>query len=396
LLKQLVNSLRKHVIWKLTSRWETQREFGVNLSGYLSSQFGVGTSSRAFAEALKQANVPLALNNRVSPHHEGHRSVFDNSFSDTNPYRINIIHYNADVAKYFFEELGPSYFHSRFNVGIWYWELANFPKQWYNRFKYLNELWVVSQFIAESLSKVSPIPIVKVRYPLSVPPNIPPLDARRRYGLKEEFILLFVFDFNSYFERKNLNGLLRAYTNAFNNRIDVLLILNSINGGRHPNESSALREMLQNTSVRHIEGPLSELDYYALFAAANCYVSLHRSEGFGVPMAEAMCLGKPVIATGYSGNMEYMNANNSLPVKFKIVKLEENYGPYEKGNIWAEPDIEHATELLKWVHENQDEAETIGKQARIDVKKTLNQALAGQEMKRRLETISAKMERQEK
>jgi len=288
--------------------------------------------------------------------------------------------------------VGSSYVRDRFNIGIWYWELANFPKQWLDRFKYIDELWAVSQFMVDSFSRVSPIPVVKVRYPLTVTDNISPLDARRRYGLKDEFVFFFVFDFHSYYERKNPAGLLRAYSNAFSNRPDILLLVNSINGDAHPRELTKLRDLSRASNVRIIEGPLNEQNYYALFRAADCYVSLHRSEGFGIPMAEAMYLGKPVIATGYSGNMEYMNSSNSLLIKYNMTKLDETFGPYEKGNVWADPDIGHATELLKWVYENRDEAEMIGQRARIEVRKTLSMAVAGQEMKERLQSIHTKMQ----
>lgn len=373
--------------------WSAASDFGVNLTGYFSGQFGVGTSARAFAEALDQADVPLVLNKRVAGSHVQRQFFSDDAFSNRNPYRINIVHLNADEAKYFFSEVGPEYSQGKLNVGIWYWELSNFPEKWQDRFQYYDELWVVSRFTAESLSKVSPIPIVKVRYPLPAPTyTISPIEARRRYGIRDEqFVFLFVFDFHSLFERKNPHGLLRAFSDAFKGRDEVVLIVSSINGRAHPRELSLLRSESKGLNVRLMEEHLSRPDYHALFSAANCYVSLHRSEGFGVPIAEAMRLGKPVIATGYSGNMDHMNLHNSLPVKFRLIELAKTYGPYEKGNVWADPDIGHATELMRWVSENRDEADRIGKRAQTEIEETLDPRLAGQDMKKRLELMTAKI-----
>jgi len=368
-------------------------EFGVNLAGYFTGQFGVGTSARAFAEALEQASVPLVLNNQTAPSHVQRAFLPNDAFCNDNPYRINIIHINADEAKYFFSTVGPEYSHNRFNIGIWYWELSNFPEKWQDRFQYYQELWVLSRFTAESLSKASPIPIVKVRYPLPAPTHtILPREARRRYGIRDEqFVFLFVFDFHSSIERKNPHGLLRAFSDAFKGQNDVLLLINGINGHAHSDELSMLRNKSKGLNVRILEEHLSRPDYHALFSAANCYASLHRSEGFGVPIAEAMLLGKPVIATGYSGNMDYMNLNNSLPIKFKMIQLNESHGPYEKGNVWADPDIEHASGLMRWVYENRDEADRIGGRAQIEIRETLNPTLAGREMKERLKLISSKI-----
>src|SRR5208282_1378198 len=143
-------------------------------------------------------------------------------------------------------------------------------------------------------------------------------------------------------------GLLRAFQQAFNRNENALLVLNAINGSSHPNDLQILRKTAEDLNVLLIEDHLTPVDYYALFSAADCYVSLHRAEGLGLPMAEAMSLGKPVIATGYSGNTDFMNHTNSLLVKFDLVRLEKTFGPYEKGNLWANPDVDHAAQLMRW------------------------------------------------
>jgi hypothetical protein len=100
-----------------------------------------------------------------------------------------------------------------------------------------------------------------------------------------------------------------------------------------------------------------------------------------------MYLGKPVIATAYSGNMDFMNVNNSLLVKYELVQLDKDYGPYEKGNLWADPDAEHAAELMRWTYENQDKAAAMGKRGSMDVKQSMDPTVAAQEIRSRLEQI---------
>ena len=131
--------------------------------------------------------------------------------------------------------------------------------------------------------------------------------------------------------------------------------------------------------------PRSEVQ--ALLANCDSYVSLHRSEGLGLTMAETMLLGKPTIATGYSGNLDFMTATNSFPVHFDRVKLDRDYPPYPRGCTWAEPSVEHAASLMRWVYENREEAATIAKVGQATVAALLSPAAAAQRMAMRLAEI---------
>jgi glycosyltransferase involved in cell wall biosynthesis len=126
----------------------------------------------------------------------------------------------------------------------------------------------------------------------------------------------------------------------------------------------------------------------ALFASADCYVSLHRAEGVGLGMAEAMFLGKPVIGTNYSGNLDFMNAENSLLVDYCMTELSEGVATYERGSRWAEPSIEHAAELMRFVYEHQDEAKAIGSRASDSVRATLSPELTAKQILQRLHQIT--------
>jgi len=135
------------------------------------------------------------------------------------------------------------------------------------------------------------------------------------------------------------------------------------------------------------DGYIDRREVNALINASDCFVSLHRAEGFGLPIAEAMYMNKPVIATGWSGNMDFMNVENSFPVRFKLQHLGHDVGPYRKGIRWAEPDLHHAAELMEFVTRNPERARQVGKAAGRDIKQRLSCAAVGRMIRDRLETI---------
>jgi glycosyltransferase involved in cell wall biosynthesis len=362
-------------------------EFGANLAGFFTGQFGIAASSRAFADALKLAEVPYVINNVVSEVH-GERRKIPSIPARTNPYAINLVHVNADLAEQFFDSNGPAYREGKYNIGIWYWEMPRFRSRWESAFRFYDEIWVTSSFTQRCLSTVSPVPVVKIRYPLFLDTSIVEGKARRSFDLTEDlYVFLFMFDFSGGFERKNSLALLKAFRLAFGPDERVLLVINHINSWLNPTAAKILVKTSSCLNVRMIDKHLSERDYLSLLAASDCYVSLHRSEGLGLTLAQAMFLGKPVIATAYSGNMDFMTTENSLLVRYRLVELDRDYGPYEKGNEWAEPDINHAAELMRWAYENQEEARTLARTGSDEIKQYMNPIEASKEIRARLEQI---------
>jgi glycosyltransferase involved in cell wall biosynthesis len=345
------------------------------------------TSPGSLAECVKQlvcalqaARIPFVVND-VSTGRDMTLSAY---LSDDNPYPVNIIHINASEAREFVVSRPSSYFERRINVGIWYWELPTLPTKWVPYFKLYDEIWVTSRFIHEALSKVSSMPIRKIPFPLTIDTPICQL-PRERFGLKESMCaFVFTFDYQSVFERKNPLAVVQAFRDAFDRRDEALLIINSIHSHADLENSRRLRDAAREARILILDGRLTRPDYFALLAAADCYVSLHRSEGFGITMAQSMYLGKPVIATGYSGNLEFMNKDNSLPVRFNLVELDKNYGPYEKGNIWAEPDVKQAVDLMRWVYDHRNESRKLGGIASRDVRRQMDPKVVGDEIRSRL------------
>lgn len=356
---------------------------GINIAGQIASESGVGEAARSSIRAIEAAGIPHVLNNIPGLSRQNDLTYTD--FSEGNPYMINLIHVNADGAPDFFLR-GPGRFKDRYNIGYWLWELSEFPRQWRDSFRFFDEIWTSSDFCAESISKSSPVPVVKI--PLAV--EVKGLKNLKRpdFGLEEDkFIFLFVFDFYSYIERKNPLAAVEAFRRAFGGSTRAQLVLKCSNSHWNIRERDRLLEASRGLDVKLIDGYLGKEELHTLVSLCDCYLSLHRSEGFGFTLAEAMYLEKPVIATGYSGNMDFMDDTNSFLVRHSMVKIEKESGPYKKGNVWAEPDASHAAELLRLVYENSDLARKVGRKAAADIKALLCPASVGKMIHARVAEI---------
>ena len=363
---------------------EFRGETGVNLVGYINSESGVGEAARANIRALECSGIHFALNNLTSPSRQGD-FTYTNIIQE-NPYVFNLVHSNADAVTSFLNEKQINYLAGKYNIAFWYWELSNFPSIWFDRFQYFHEIWVASSFCQEAISRVSPIPVVKV--PPSIVINSLKQVDRPYFGIeKNAFAFLFIFDLFSYVERKNPFAVIDAFRRAFQGRDDVLLVLKFSNPEWNKEGRQQIAEAIKGLNVKLIDGYLDKDEVHALMNLSDCYVSLHRSEGFGLPLAEAMYLGKPVIATGYSSNTDFMTVNNSFLVKYDLVKIEKDIGPYKKGNVWAEPDTGHAAELMRLVFENRELARRTGERAAADIRKNLSPEATGRVIKERLQRI---------
>ena len=341
--------------------------FGVNALGLFESEKGMGEAARSTIRALEAVDIPHVLNNFVdemSANNDTSRRLF----TQTNPYHFNLLHINADTTLAF----GPrnrDYFHKRYNIGYWNWELSWFPEEWSESFDYYDEVWVPSTFTRQSVASRTALPVHCVPYSIQVPRLLPAAAARQQWGLPQDaFLFLFAYDFHSFFARKNPLATLEAFRLAFGDQRDVHLVLKSVHGSDAPRELEQVVAALRGHSQIHlVDRVVSRSEMSNLMQACDAYVSLHRSEGFGLLMAEAMAMGKPVIATDYSANRDYLTAENGLPVRYQMVEIERDHGPYRKGAWWAEPDVSHAAELMRRLVDDPELGPHLGQLARRDI-----------------------------
>ena len=341
---------------------------GINVAGYLRAELGVGEAARqviAAAEAAGEAVATFTFGQTRS--RQGH--PFDDLepvAGVANPYDVNLVTVNADQMDRFARVVGPQFFEGRTTVGYWAWEVEEFPPLWPRAFELVDEIWMNSEFAAAALRKATDLPVHAL--PLTVAaPEVPDL-GRDDLGLPGGFLFLFSFDFASVFERKNPLAVVRAFTTAFGAGEGPTLVLKSINGDRHLRDLERLRhEISGRPDILLLDGYLPAGHKNALTALCDAYVSLHRAEGFGLTMAEAMALGKPTIATAYSGNLEFMTDDNSYLVRWDPAEVPPGADPYPPGSPWAEPDVEHAASLMRRVVDDPEEAARIGERAREDL-----------------------------
>jgi glycosyltransferase involved in cell wall biosynthesis len=364
----------------------------INLVGPYRAQIGLGEGFRSTVRACQAAEIRTSVYDMGAP--ERLRSFGDwppeNLNTDHRDPIFNILHFAADFLPTVRSIFGSGFFNHRYNIGYWVWEMEYLPKSWRPYVESFNEVWTPSTFCLEIFSREVQVPVI--RMPHNVAPKPPDGINRRELGLPEDgFIFLVMADFASIAERKNPLGAIEAFSRAFGSKREgVFLCLKTIGAHSGRQTMQAMGPFVHNSdSIIHLDGVFDRPRIDALINTCDCLVSLHRSEGFGLPIAEAMYLGKPVIATGYSGNMDFMNLENSFPVRFELVELEENIGPFEKGYTWAEPDGEHAAELMRKVAGAPDLCASVGMRAAGKIRKEFSPERTGHLVRSRLERIIA-------
>jgi glycosyltransferase involved in cell wall biosynthesis/SAM-dependent methyltransferase len=367
---------------------------GVMLVGYLRAELGVGQGARLLAEALESADIAYAtLVNTETVSRQNH--VFKGGANDgRRDFDVNIVSVNADQFPTFANQVGPGFFAGRYTIGQWAWELEVFPEQFHGALNLVDEIWAVSEFTRAAIASVTSKPVFAVPHPI-VTPRVPVSVDRTVLGLPEDRkIFLFCFDLLSVFERKNPLGLVDAYSRAFDIDDGATLVLKVINGDRSVPDLERLRlAVADRPDVLLIEDYFDSDKLAALMDVADCYVSLHRSEGFGLTMAEAMALGKPVIATAYSGNLDFMNADTAYLVGWTKGTVPAGCSPYPEGAMWAEPDLNDAARLMRKVFEQPDEAKDVGRRAKDAVTRGHSTDQRAEFVRQRFDTIHRRPER---
>ena len=360
-----------------------EESWGVNVAGYLRSELGVGEAARTVITGLDARGVPLMpIHGAYVPNsRQGHAFAFLGT--DAAPFPVNLICVNADQLPSFLRDAGRRFCAGRYTIGFWWWEVTTFPQRSLGALDLVDEVWVGSEHVAEALRSVSNVAVVKVRIPVTMPPIVP--YSRAQLGLPDGFLFFFMFDFHSVLERKNPMGVIDAFKRAFEPGSGASLVIKCINQQSKRDDYDRLRMAAESHADVHIiDSYVSAREKDAMLAACDCYVSLHRSEGFGLTPAEAMHLGKPVIATRYSGNLDYMTDENSYLVDYEMRPIGDGNFPYPPEGEWAAPDPEHAARLMRKVADDPLAAEQRGRQAALDIRRTHSPDVAGETMERRL------------
>jgi glycosyltransferase involved in cell wall biosynthesis len=323
------------------------RSNGLNLVGYLTRESGLGDVARRLREAVGQAGFAhsaIATQRTASPAHQ--TAGVDNRVEFTNTVCV----VTADQFPFLAADLPELFAATRRMIGYWFWELEHVPLHMRQSIALVDEIWAGSRFVTDAFAAISPVPVRHVPIPIAEPQ--PSHRGRRDFAVLADVgqrpVLLTVFDHLSVTERKNPAGVIEAFRRAFAPDEGPLLIIKTMNGHqRWSHHQRVLAAADGRDDIRVWDEALARADQMALVAAVDCVISLHRSEGLGLHLAEAMWLGTPTIATRYSGNLDFMDDDNSLLIDADLVHVEHGEGVYPPTAKWAAPDLEQAVAAMR-------------------------------------------------
>jgi len=359
---------------------------GINLVGFLRSEIGLGESMRLAARSLSEAGVPFCM---IDYKEQVSLGMGDTTWvhkeSEQPHYRVNVFHMNADAMPHIHRYFGHSLWHERYNIGVWHWELPEFPMQFVDGFHFVQELWAPSTYIQQVMAKPGRVPVVYIPHGIHV--NVDPALGRDYFGLpRDKFLFYVMYDAQSHTQRKNPHGAIQAFASAFKrNDSRVGLVLKVNNRLAREEDFAPVAAMLEGRdNVYLIDRIMRRVEVNSLLQATDCYVSLHRAEGFGLGLAEAMFLGKPVIGTNWSGNTDFMNGDNSCPVQYSLQPLGHDWAAYESHQIWAEPDLEQAAAYMRELANNAQWRQRIAAVGQHTIRTRFSPYAAGRLMRQRL------------
>jgi glycosyltransferase involved in cell wall biosynthesis len=341
--------------------------FPIGIAGLFSTASGVGEGARLAYASLEAAGLaPTAFD--LSP---AFGQVELDEVARRRPVTPGagslIVHHNAPYLPHALWALGRARVRGRRIIGYWAWELPRLPDGWQASMRYLHEIWVPSTFTRDAVAAATNKPVHVVRHPL--PPTTATPKMRGKFGLPEQaLVVLNVFHLGSAFARKNPLAAVAAFRKAFGERADRVLAIKLIDNGAAGARRELNAAIAGAGNIRLIEGMLPEADMAGLMAAADIVISLHRSEGFGLVPAQAMALGKPVIATGWSGNLDFMNKNNSALVSYSLIPVRDPEGAFQGDDQkWADANVDEAAEWLRRLAGDADLRARLGAAAAKDV-----------------------------
>jgi len=335
-------------------RWCSSRSTGVNLIGYANAVLGVGEDVRSAAQGLGRAGIPFAILNVPLPDSVTSSLPTDLSafFVDRPIFPVNLFCMTMFETERMRVEFGANMFGGRYNIGYWPWELPTVSPQWRHAFDHIDEVWAISEYLADVYTRCTDKPVA-VMPPCVAPGPVEAFDLSSLGVEPGTFVFLAMLDFNSFMSRKNPIGAIQAFRRAFPRENGVeRLVIKTINGQAHSHDFDRLLSTAEaDPRIVVVDGVFSRAVTNGLIAAADCLVSLHRAEGLGRTIAEAMLLETPVVATNWSGSTSLMDEATGFPVDYSLRPVPSGDYVFATDSRWAEPSIDDAARQLRIVRE---------------------------------------------
>lgn len=361
-----------------------KHEKGVNLIGGIRMQTGLGQSCRLIAELLEHISMPYTICEYCADQQiRCNDHQYDEKITNEKKYGINLLHLNPYELRMGYVDMGNDLLDYHYNIGYWLYELDKLPDGWIEAIDLVQEIWTPSEYTGNLFRKVTDKPVYTMPYSVSAPTD-ESMD-RTYFGLpKDQFLYLVMYDTNSTSARKNPQGAIRAYKKAYpSERADVGLVV-KVNHMRPEDEAFLKKELEGYQNVYFISKTLDKIEVNSLIKDVDVFVSLHRAEGFGLVMAEAMLNGTACIATNYSSNTEFMDEECACMVSYELVPFTGDTGQYPKGSQCAEASITEAASYMIKLQENPDFYQTIVSNAKKRMCEEMNVEKASKRIEKRL------------
>lgn len=362
------------------------------LVGHTFAPIGMGEHVRSVWRAFNAVGVTPLIRDVYGLSERGDPDIereFASQATDRLSEAVNIFHTNGDEVEQTLAHINePQTFANAHNIIYPAWELEHYPDIWAKALDRFDEVWAPSEFIRAAIAAAVRKPVVHM--PLAVDVRLSAFLTRRNLGLPEnDFIFLFFFDFSSYWQRKNPFAVIEAFEALVARYPGAPLQLVM----KHKGDASASGGIVQRLNealarlpgqLKIIDGTMGDNEVRNLVRSADCFVSLHRSEGFGRGLAEAMALGVPAIGTGYSGNLDFMRADNSWLVQYDLTPVKPGEYPFAEGQHWAAPRVDSALAAMEQVWLDRNEARRRAARAKLDMATQFSPRATGLRYVRRL------------
>lgn len=363
---------------------------GINFFGPIYSEDGIGEAARLTLKIFQTAGIDIALNALSRP---VAREKISNTeeFNFSTPYNINYFHFSSRWVPHYLDQIGLDNLKDKYNISHWLTEVQNYPLTWAENVHHFNEIWTASSFCQDSIAMTLPIPTILISYPIladcavDIKANLLP-EHQNFSG----FIFLVMANMYSDIERKNVLGSLEAFSQAFTQNEDVTLVVKLSNAEVDTEYFTKIKQYSDKDSrIIIFDRFIDRIEVDALYRSVDAYISLHRAEGFGLTIGEAMHHGISVITTAYSGNMDFCNTFNSYLVDYDLVEVGEDRLRYASTDLWANPKIDSAVEALRKVYSDSEDRIKKIENAKKYITKHFSIDAIAQKVRKRIELIDS-------
>jgi glycosyltransferase involved in cell wall biosynthesis len=363
----------------------------VSIVGFHRSVLGLGEDARCLFECLLDAGVRSELIDVSPPSLERHPGAGDYAAFEAELPTAPVVIFCMPA----FEMMRVIASHvlappnrRQYRIGYWPWETDELPANWRHAYSFVDEIWASSKFLRDVYGRQTTKPVIYMPLHIEVADPLLPDEFKRLFETK--FTFLSIFDFNSRIERKFPLGAIKAFQTAFSNsRKNVQLVLKTLHCEMRPRDFEPIRKAIDDDArIVLVDGPLSKAEVCGLVAASDAYLSLHRAEGFGRPVAEAMLLGTPVIVTNWSGPCDFLNRETGFPINSYLRPVGSGEYPFAAGR-WAEPDLDHAAAVMRDLCEKGHAPESMIERAKATVSESFSRSRIAERLRDHLSKIPA-------